>query len=79
MDSKGFRIFEVPLSRMATISQGEKRRYPLDMLNVGEAFVIGKDCNRQSLNSCKSKYAKKTGKRFIIRKIDGEPCCIRVA
>jgi hypothetical protein len=49
------------------------------MLKVGEAFVVGKDCNRQSLNSCKSKYGKRTGKKFVIRKIDGEACCIRVA
>lgn len=76
---KDFRIFQVPLSRMATLSQGDKRRYPFDMLEVGEAFVIGKDCNRQSMHSCKSAYAKQTGKKFIVRKIDGEPCCIRVA
>jgi hypothetical protein len=75
----GYKIFEVPLSRMETISKGDLRRYPLDMLKVGEAFVVGKDCNRQSLNSCKSKYGKRTGKKFVIRKIDGEACCIRVA
>lgn len=73
-----FKIFEVPLSRMATIHKGEKRRYPLDMLKVGEGFVIGKDCNRSSLSTQKSRYGKATGKRFVIRKLDGEPCCIRV-
>lgn len=79
MNHKDFKIFDVPLSRMATISQGDKRRYPLDMLDVGQGFVVTRDCNRQSLNSCKSKYGKQTGKRFVIRKLDGETCCIRVA
>lgn len=79
MSNKDFEIFDVPLSRMKTIAEGDGRRYPLDMLAVGQGFAITNDCNRQSLNSCKSAYGKKTGKRFIIRKLDGQPCCIRVA
>lgn len=72
-------VFDVPLSRAATIDQGERRRYPFDMLEVGQAFAIPKLCNRQSLASCASKYGTKHGKRFVIRKIDGGPCCIRVS
>lgn len=74
-----FTIFDVPLSRMKTLHEGDRRRYPLDMLEVGQGFAIGKDCNRQSLHSCKAKYAKETGKKFVVRKVDGGPCCIRIA
>ena len=72
-------VFDVPLSRVETIGQGERRRYPFDMLEVGQAFAIPKLCNRQSLASCASSYGKRHGKKFVIRKIDGGPCCIRVA
>lgn len=72
-------VFDVPLSRVETIGKGERRRYPFEMLEVGQAFAITKLCNRQSLASSASKYGARHGKRFIIRKIDGGPCCIRVA
>ena len=75
---RDMRIFEVPLSRRETLDKGARRRYPFDMLKVGEAFEIGKDANRQSLGSCASRYGKRHGKRFIVRKVDGVPCCIRV-
>lgn len=74
-----FEIFDVPVTRAEHRVMQERHRYPFDLLEVGQGFAIPKLCNRASLRSCATRYGQKHGKRFVIRKIDGGPCCIRIA
>lgn len=56
-----------------------KIRYPLEQLKVGESFVfpVGK---RNSVQARASRYAKESGRKFEVRRMDQENCRVwRVA
>ena len=75
-------FIDADVSRAATIDLGLRHRYPLHRLEVGQAFVADDAVGGvilTSLRSCASNYGRKHGKRFLVRKINGIPSCIRVA
>jgi hypothetical protein len=64
--------------------QGGRRifKYPLRLLEVGQCFAI-EDSERHNVASHAAHYAKRSGKKFVVRRQDsgehaGKVCCFRV-
>lgn len=54
---------------MDNIKVGRKTRFPLDVMLIGDSFVVEVSEYKALLNAVRY-ITKKTGKRFIVRKFD---------
>jgi hypothetical protein len=55
------------------------RKWPLDNMQVNDSFEVPEDVNRSTITVYATRYGKKTGKKFTIRKINGKLRCWRIA
>jgi hypothetical protein len=46
-------------------------KYPFDKLDVGDSFVVGIS-KRSSVSSAATNYGKRTGTKFVVRKIEDD-------
>ena len=52
------------------ISSVFERKYPLDIMEVGDSFLVPLEKRASAASMC-SKYRKASGKKFITRKVEG--------
>ena len=67
-----WRLKRVKCSRPEGLGRGALRKYPLDVLRVGQGISIHYDMDRRiSVRQCVRHHAKKTGNEFEFNEIHG--------
>ena len=52
-------------------------KYPFEEMQVGDSFFV-KDVKRNNLSITARKYGSKTGRKFLVREVEGGVRCWRV-
>jgi hypothetical protein len=73
-------VIESGIPMPSPVSGPGVRKYPFDRLEVGQSFYLsGKEKDFSTLRNAAFQHARRYGKKFITRRVDGGARCWRIA